>query len=92
MSLEDCKMNGKLLRWWKIVEIEWWIAGTNLEPDRLAWRVHCKNRLYNWGVGVLGAHVELQAQGKQSGRVAPTKVKSFTWLVARRACLTHEAL
>lgn len=24
--------------------------------------------------------------------VAPTKVKCFTWLVVRRACLTHEAL
>lgn len=24
--------------------------------------------------------------------MAPTKVKCFTWLVARRACLTHEVL
>ncbi|WMV33325.1 hypothetical protein MTR67_026710 [Solanum verrucosum] len=49
------------------------------------------NRLYKWGLSVTG--------GRKTGpwsavwkSVAPTKVKCFVWLVARRACLTHEAL
>nr|AAT40556.2 hypothetical protein SDM1_4t00019 [Solanum demissum] len=70
--------------------------GTTLEPDRLAWGHHkdgvfSVNRLYNWGLK--------RRAGRSIGpwnttwkSVAPVKVKCFTWLVARKKCLTHEAM
>ncbi|WMV51891.1 hypothetical protein MTR67_045276 [Solanum verrucosum] len=70
--------------------------GTNLETDSLLWRQHpdgrfSVNRLYKWDLSVTG--------GRKTGSwsavwksVAPAKVKCFVWLVARRACLMHEAL
>ncbi|WMV36518.1 hypothetical protein MTR67_036414 [Solanum verrucosum] len=70
--------------------------GTTLEPDRLAWGHHkdgvfSVNRLYNWGLK--------RCAGRSIGpwntiwkSVAPAKVKCFTWLVARKKCLTHEAM
>lgn len=45
------------------------------------------NRIYNWGL--LGSACPWKKSQKS---VAPTKVKCFTWLVARRAYLTHEAM
>ncbi|WMV06616.1 hypothetical protein MTR67_000001, partial [Solanum verrucosum] len=69
---------------------------TTLEPDRLAWGHHkdgvfSVNRLYNWGLK--------RCAGRSIGpwntiwkSVATAKVKCFTWLVARKKCLTHEAM
>ncbi|WMV46344.1 hypothetical protein MTR67_039729, partial [Solanum verrucosum] len=70
--------------------------GTNTDADKLIWRHHndgifTVNRVYKRGLSV--------AAGRSTGpwntiwkSVAPNKVKCFTWLVARKACLTHEAL
>ncbi|KAF3673563.1 Transcription initiation factor TFIID subunit 6 [Capsicum annuum] len=66
------------------------------EPDRLTWG-HPKNgkfgvnKLYNWGLRG-SADRTLGPWKTVWENVAPTKVKCFTWLVAKRACLTHEAM
>lgn len=60
--------------------------GTNLDPDRLTWSSQedgkfSVNRQYKWGAR--GRAGRTAAHGKQSGRLAPTKLKCFTWLVSR---------
>ena len=70
--------------------------GINTDSDKLIGRHHndgilTVNRVYKRELSVAG--------GRSTGpwntiweSVAPNKVKCFTWLVARKACLTHEAL
>ncbi|WMV53982.1 hypothetical protein MTR67_047367 [Solanum verrucosum] len=92
----------RLLNDWEIegvIELLNMIEGfpsTNLETDSLLWIQHPDGRFsvdiwYKWVLSVTG--------GRKTGpwsavwkSVAPTKVKCFVWLVARRAYLTHEAL
>ncbi|WMV55138.1 hypothetical protein MTR67_048523 [Solanum verrucosum] len=69
---------------------------TTLELDRLAWGHHkdgvfSVNRLYNWGIK-RSAGRSIGPWNKIWKSVAPAKVKCFTWLVARKKCLTHEAM
>lgn len=70
--------------------------GINTDSDKLIWRHHndgilTGNRVYKRELCVAGG----RSTGPWNtiwGSVAPNKVKCFTWLVARKACLTHEAL
>lgn len=70
--------------------------GINLEPDNFIWEHHndgifTVSKVYKRGLN--------EAAGRSTRPwtailkiVAPTKMKCFTWLVSREACLTLEAL
>lgn len=71
-------------------------TGTNNEPDIIRWSHNTDGkfsvtRVYKRGLSEL--------TGRDRGpwkaiwrSMAPNKVKYFSWLVVRKACLTHEAL
>lgn len=70
--------------------------GTNLEDDSIRWRHNSDgkfsvSRLYRRKVQVLPGRIS-GPWGKIWKNNVPVKVRCFTWLVARRACLTHEKL
>ena len=72
------------------------LPGTNLETDKLLWRHHTDGQFF---VNRMHKRDLATIAGKKSGpwsaiwkSVTPTKVKCFTWLVTRRACLTHDKL
>ncbi|WMV22601.1 hypothetical protein MTR67_015986 [Solanum verrucosum] len=70
--------------------------GTTNEPDIFKWRHNIDgkfsvNRVYKKGL------VEMTERDRGPWKatwrsMAPTKVKCFSWLVVRKACLTYEAL
>ncbi|WMV46587.1 hypothetical protein MTR67_039972, partial [Solanum verrucosum] len=70
--------------------------GTNLETDKLLWRHHTNgqfsvNRMYKMDLATI-ARKKLGPCSVIWKSVSPTKVKCFTWLVTRGACLTHDKL
>ena len=67
-----------------------------MEPDRLRWRHSSKgsfivNKVYKRDNSIMQEE-ELKIWKYVWKNIAPTKVKCFTWLVVRKACLTHEVL
>ncbi|KAL3378631.1 hypothetical protein AABB24_004516 [Solanum stoloniferum] len=67
-----------------------------MEPDRLRWRHSSEgsftvNKLYKRENNIMQEE-ELKIWRNVWKNIAPTKVKCFTWLVVRKACLTHEVL
>uniref|UniRef100_A0A0V0I3T7 Putative ovule protein n=1 Tax=Solanum chacoense TaxID=4108 RepID=A0A0V0I3T7_SOLCH len=71
-------------------------GGTIMEPDRLRWRHSSEgsftvNKLYKREHSIMQQE-ELKIWRNVWKNIAPTKVKCFTWLVVRKACLTHEVL
>lgn len=70
--------------------------GTSLEEDAMIWKYNqdwilSVNRLYKRKVKELPGEISGPWRKIWKNKV-PTKVRCFTWLVARRACLTHEKL
>lgn len=70
--------------------------GINSEPDTLRWK-HSKdgestvNKAYK--KEIMAQNGVYRIAWKNIWRSsAPTEMKCFTWLVAKRACLTHEVL
>ena len=73
-----------------------WFKGTNLEVDVMIWKHNhdgmlSVSRLYNRKVKELPGEISGPWSKVWKNKV-PTKVRCFSWLVARRACLTHEKL
>ena len=67
-----------------------------MEPDRLRWRHSSEgsftvNKVYKRENSIMQDE-ELKIWRNVWKNIAPTKVKCFTWLVVRKACLTHEVL
>ena len=70
--------------------------GTIMEPDRLRWRHSSEgsftvNKVYKRENSIMQEE-ELKIWKYVWKNIAPTKVKCFTWLVVRKARLTHEVL
>ena len=68
--------------------------GTSLEVDVMIWKHNHDGML---SVSRLNSRKVKELQGEISGPWSkvwkkPGKVRCFAWLVARRACLTHEKL
>lgn len=71
-------------------------GGTTMEPDRLRWRHSSEgsftvNKLYQRENSIMQEE-ELKIWRNIWKNIAPTKVKCFTWLVVKKACLTNEVL
>lgn len=72
------------------------IPGTNSDPDSLRW-LHSAHGAFTISRACTmetNEHSSSQQSlwGKVWRNLAPNKVKCFTWLTPRRACLTHEVL
>lgn len=70
--------------------------GTNNEPDSVRWShsedgIFTVGRAYKWE-NSQESNNQQNLWRKVWRNSAPTKIKCFTWLVVRRACLTHEVL
>lgn len=70
--------------------------GTNAEEDTSRWKhksdgVFTVSRIYKMGLHELPG-ISIGPWKSVWKNMAPTKVKCFSWLVVRRACLTHEVL
>lgn len=71
-------------------------TGTNSDSDAVRWShnedgIFTVGRAYKWESNQHNIRNE-SLWRKVWRNLAPTKVKCFTWLVVRRACLTHEVL
>ena len=67
-----------------------------MEPDRLRWRHSSEgsftvDKEYKRENSIMQEE-ELKIWRNVWKKIAPIKVKRFTWLVVRKACLTHQVL
>lgn len=80
----------------KLLELLEKFPGITNAPDSLRWK-HSKD-----GASTVSRAYKMESPQQHNSKqslwrkvwrtLAPTKIKCFTWLVARRACLTHEVL